>query len=304
MTRALKLLAILFAVSFIPAAAHAQTAAVVCRTVSDANALSGDEQLFANNQACKMVSRIAPAVTPATSKKKAAALAHAPALPATASCRSLEDTNNFLYSGEQIIGTQACKMVAVAVPSAQPATAAPAINPSAPSVSAGASNAVVAAKNTLQPGMYVGFGTEYKKITGQPIDFQKEPSKLASFHVKSAKEAAQLAGPHAQILTGPSPMFYFIPGKDETEAGVRGGDVVLVQLKVEKDHRALQVEDAGTSGAGKNFALAHEIDITRAEVNPGVYKLSPNVTLGPGEYGLYLARGESMPPFLFDFTVH
>lgn len=151
--------------------------------------------------------------------------------------------------------------------------------------------------------MYLRYGSEYKKVLGQTIDFQKGASTLASFHRKSAKESAQLLGEHSQILTGQNPEFFFIPSKQESDAGVKPGDLILVHLEVKKECRFVEVADQKAASAGKG-SLAHQVELSRAEVNPGVYKIAPAVTLGPGEYGLYLSRGESTSPYIYDFTVN
>jgi hypothetical protein len=208
------------------------------------------------------------------------------------------DTNYFLYDGEQLIGTQACKIFVTPAPS----TAAPAGQASGAPAHAATAAPVSAPQKPLDPGMYLKYGAEYKKVLGQTIDFQKGGSTLTSLHIKSAKESAPLQGEHSQILTGQNPEFYFIPSKQESDAGVKPGDLVLVRLEIKKEIRFVEVADQ-KSTAGKG-ALAHQIELSRSEVNPGVFKLAPAVTLGPGEYGFYLSRGESMSPYIYDFTVN
>lgn len=307
MPRKFKVAALILGFFFGPSA-RPQTPTLVCRPLaSPDDAVAGDEKVV-GNQACKIVARIAPPIKPAPTKRKSSAAA-ALAPPPTPSgptpslrCRSFADSNNFLYDGEQLVGPQACKIIVIPAPS----TAAAANQTSGPTANAGANTATAAAtpaQNKLEPGMYLRYGTEYKKVLGQTIDFQKGGSTLASFHIKSAKESAQLLGEHSQILTGQNPEFFFIPSKQESDAGVKPGDLILVHLEIKKECRLVEVADQKAATTGKG-ALAHQIELTRAEVNPGVYKIVPAVTLGPGEYGIYFSRGESTSPYIYDFTVN
>lgn len=154
--------------------------------------------------------------------------------------------------------------------------------------------------------MYVAAPGAYTKIFGQILDFKRSGSLLASdvtFHLKSAKENIQLLGPHAQTVTGSNPEFYFIPAKQEAEAGVNAGDFILVRLEEKKERRQIEVGAQGVGRASSGIALTHQVQLSRAEVKPGVYKLSPAAGLSRGEYGLYLARGEGMAPYIYDFSV-
>ncbi|HTQ98185.1 MAG TPA: hypothetical protein VMH89_15340, partial [Candidatus Acidoferrum sp.] len=59
----------------------------------------------------------------------------------------------------------------------------------------------------------------------------------------------------------------------------------------------------GAWRASKGVALSHEIQISKSELKPGVYQIQPMSTLSHGEYGLFLARGEGMAPYMYDFSV-
>jgi hypothetical protein len=154
--------------------------------------------------------------------------------------------------------------------------------------------------------MYLSTTSGYTKILGQIIDFRRSGSLLASdatLHLKSAKENVQLLGPHAQTITSSTPEFYFIPAKQEADAGVNAGDFILVHLEEKKERRQVEIGAQGVGRESKGIALTHQIQVFRSEVKPGVYKIAPAVTLSHGEYGLYLSRGEGMAPYIYDFSV-
>jgi hypothetical protein len=247
---------------------------------------------------------------PAPTKKKTSAGAAAVAQPAPApavgptpalKCRSVLDTNYFLYSGEQLLGTQACKIIAIPAP----ATTAAAQASGAPSNATGAVPAAAhAGPESLlaNPGMYWAVGGAYNKILGQAVDFGKNSGSIKTLHFKSGKETVQLLGDHAQTLTGPAPEFYYVPAKEGPNA-VNVGDVILVHFDVKNDHRQADIAAPGAGHTGTAVALSHQVELFRTEVTPGVYKLAPAVTLSGGQYGFYLPRGESAPPYVYDFSV-
>jgi hypothetical protein len=87
--------------------------------------------------------------------------------------------------------------------------------------------------------MYVEVPGGLVKIIGQIAEFKRSGSALASHAtvgIKSQKENIQLLGPHAQTVVSSQPVFYFIPAKQEAEAGVNAGDLILVRLE-EKTER-------------------------------------------------------------------
>jgi hypothetical protein len=84
------------------------------------------------------------------------------------------------------------------------------------------------------PGMYVATPGGLVKILGQIISFERTGSVLASGltgGLVSRKGNVQLLGQHAQTETGPTPLFYFVPSKQEAEAGGSGGDLVLLRAE-------------------------------------------------------------------------
>src|ERR1700732_4523078 len=97
-------------------------------------------------------------------------------------------------------------------------------------------------------GMYVQAGDGFNKILGQIVAFTRSGSLLVSgltAGIKTRKQNVQLLGPHAQTVINGKPVFYFIPPRQEADAGVNAGDLVLVRLE---EGRAAAVRDrsAGT----------------------------------------------------------
>ena len=243
----------------------------------------------------------------------------------TLSCRPLDPSGNtYITPDEKVIGDQVCKIVAASpivarnaaprpapAPTATPAAAQNPTNAPAPVAvsSAPAPSAVAIDPSHSIPneaGMYVATSGRFTKILGQIVDFERTGSLLASkvtFGIKSAKGNAQLLGAHAQTVTGPSPEFYFIPAKQEADAGVNAGDLILIRLEERKNRRQFEVGAQGDWRASKGISLTHQVQLDRSEVKPGVYKVTPATELGLGEYGLYLARGEGLAPYIYDFSV-
>jgi hypothetical protein len=81
--------------------------------------------------------------------------------------------------------------------------------------------------------MYLVTANSTTKILGQIVTFKRSGSLAVSgltAGIKTRKENVQLLGPHAQTVTDEKPVFYFIPAKQEADAGVNAGDLVLVRL--------------------------------------------------------------------------
>lgn len=158
----------------------------------------------------------------------------------------------------------------------------------------------------IEPGMYLVTANGFTKILGQIVEFKRSGSLLvsgATAGLKARKENVQLLGPHAQTVTGPNPVFYFIPAKQEADAGVNAGDMILVHLEEKPERRQFEVGAKGLWRASSGISLTHQIQLFRSEEKPGVYKIAPAVVLGKGEYALYLTRGEGMSPYVYDFSV-
>jgi PDZ domain-containing protein len=156
------------------------------------------------------------------------------------------------------------------------------------------------------PGMYVENGRTQTKIIGQIAEFKRTGSLLVSkvtVGIKSRKQNIQLLGAHAQTAVSAQPAFYFIPAKQEAEAGVNAGDLILMRLEEKSTRRQFEVAAAGLWRASSGISLAHQIQLIRSEEQPGVYKLMPTRELEQGEYALYLSRGEGMAAYVYDFSV-
>jgi hypothetical protein len=154
--------------------------------------------------------------------------------------------------------------------------------------------------------MYVAAVGGFAKILGQIIEFQRSGSLLASdltFRLKASKENVQLLGPHGQTVTGSNPEFYFIPAKQEAEAGGNAGDLILVRLEEKKERRQFEIGAQAAWRESKGISLTHQVQLSRFEAKPGVYRITPAAGLGRGEYGLYLLRGERMAPYIYGFAV-
>lgn len=157
-----------------------------------------------------------------------------------------------------------------------------------------------------EPGMYVEGNSGYTKILGQIVEFERTGSLLvshATFGIKSAKSNAQLLGAHAATVVPASPTFYFLPAKQEGDAGVNAGDLILIRLEEKPERRQFEVQAIGDWRASKGITLTHQVQLDRSEIAPGVFKVVPIGELGRGEYGLFLARGEGLAPYIYDFSI-
>ena len=159
---------------------------------------------------------------------------------------------------------------------------------------------------SADPGMYVETAGGFTKIIGQIAEFKRSGSALvshATLGIKSQKENIQLLGPHAQTVVSSQPVFYFIPAKQEADAGVNAGDLILVLLEEKTARRQFEIAAHGAWRSSAGISLTHQVQILRSEVKPSVYKIAPATALTKGEYALYLSRGEGMAPYVYDFSV-
>jgi len=154
------------------------------------------------------------------------------------------------------------------------------------------------------PGMYVETVGGLTKIIGQIVEFKRSGSRLvsnATVGIKSQKENVQLLGPHAQTVASPQPVFYFIPAKQEADAGVNAGDLILIRLEEKPQRRQFEIAAHGVWRSSSGISLTHQVQLLRSEVKPGIYKIAPATALSKGEYALYLSRGEGMAAYVYDF---
>jgi hypothetical protein len=157
-----------------------------------------------------------------------------------------------------------------------------------------------------EPGMYVEAAGGLTKIIGQIAEFKRSGSALvshATIGIKSQKENIQLLGPHAQTVVSRQPAFYFIPARQEADAGVNAGDLILVRLEEKSERRQFEIAAHGAWRSSSGISLTHQVQLFRSEAKSGVYKIAPAAALSKGEYALYLSRGEGMAPYVYDFGV-
>jgi hypothetical protein len=164
----------------------------------------------------------------------------------------------------------------------------------------------VVAPSPAEPGMYVEISGGLTKVIGQIAEFKRSGSLFVSditAGIKAKKENIQLLGPHAQNVVSAQPVFYFMPAKQEADAGVNAGDLILIRLEEKPTRRQFEIAARGAWRSSSGISLTHQIQLFREEVNPGVYRIMPATELGQGEYALYLSRGEGMAAFVYDFGV-
>jgi hypothetical protein len=154
--------------------------------------------------------------------------------------------------------------------------------------------------------MYVEAAGGPIKVIGQIAEFKRSGSALvshATVGIKSQKENIQLLGPHAQTAVSAQPVFYFVPAKQEADAGVNAGDLILVRLEEKSERRQFEIAAHGAWRSSSGISLTHQVQLFRSEVKSGIYKIAPAVALSRGEYALYLSRGEGMAAYVYDFGV-
>jgi hypothetical protein len=109
-----------------------------------------------------------------------------------------------------------------------------------------------------EPGMYVQAGDGFNKMLGQIVAFTRSGSLLVSsltVGIKTSKANVQLLGPHAQTVIGGKPVFYFIPPKQEADAGVNAGDLVLLRLEAKPKRRQFEVGARGAWRASSGISI-------------------------------------------------
>jgi len=164
----------------------------------------------------------------------------------------------------------------------------------------------VGTASPAEPGMYVEVSGGLTKVIGQIAEFKRSGSLFVNdvtIGIKTKKENIQLLGAHAQNVVSAQPVFFFMPAKQEAEAGVNAGDLILIRLEEKPNRRQFEIAARGAWRSSEGISLTHQIQLLREEVNPGVYRIMPATELGQGEYALYLARGEGMAAYVYDFGV-
>ncbi len=217
-------------------------------------------------------------------------------------CRDLP-RGGALEPGESLVAGRACRPVGTPLQvsvSPQPIAASSAVT-STPAPTVPASPTL-----PTESGMYLVTANSFTKILGEIVDFKRSGSLLVSkvtIGIKANKTNVQLLGPHAQTVTNSRPEFYFLPAKQEADAGVNAGDFILVRLEEKPERRQFEIAAQGVMRASSGISITHQVQLFRSEVTTGVYKITPADGLPRGEYGLYLSRGEGMAPYIYDFSV-
>jgi hypothetical protein len=103
------------------------------------------------------------------------------------------------------------------------------------------------------------------------------------------------------MVVSSRPVFYFVPAKQEADAGVNAGDLILIRLEEKAERRQFEIAAHGAWRSSSDISLTHQLQLFRSEVKSGIYKIVP--ALSRGEYALYLSRGEGMAPYVYDFSV-
>jgi hypothetical protein len=158
----------------------------------------------------------------------------------------------------------------------------------------------------IDPGMYVETRAGFSKFIGQSAEFKRTGSRLvndATLGIKAGKVNIQLLGAHADTIVSAQPVFCFIPARQEAEVGLNAGDLILIRLEEKSKRRQFEVAAAGLWRSSSGITLTHQYQLDREEIRPNVYKIMPKTELEKGEYALYLARGEGMSPYVYDFSV-
>ena len=159
---------------------------------------------------------------------------------------------------------------------------------------------------TSEHGMFVEESGRLIKIIGQIAEFKRTGSLFANdvtLGLKTKKENVQLLGATAQTVVSPQPVFYFVPARQEQAVGVNAGDLILIRLEEKPNRRQFEIAAMGAWRASSGITLTHQIQLLRDEVEPDVYRIMPAHELSRGEYALFLARGEGLAPYVYDFSV-
>jgi hypothetical protein len=155
-------------------------------------------------------------------------------------------------------------------------------------------------------GMYVEESGQLRKIIGQIAEFRRSGSHFVNdvtLGIKTKKENFQILGAAAQTIVSAQPVFYFVPAKQEEAVGINAGDLILIRLEEKPSRRQFEIAASGAWRSSSGITLTHQIQLLRDEVEPDVYRVMPAAELAKGEYALFLARGEGMAPYIYDFSV-
>jgi hypothetical protein len=150
-----------------------------------------------------------------------------------------------------------------------------------------------------EPGMYLKTVNGFDKILGQIVEFARSGSLLVSKRtggIKTRKQNVQLLGPHTQTILDDRPVFYFVPPRQESDAGVNAGDLVLVHLEEKPERRPFEVGAQGAWRVSSGISITHQIQLMRCEAKPGIYTITPAVSLTIAASSLRSAQSFAISP--------
>ncbi len=137
----------------------------------------------------------------------------------------------------------------------------------------------------FEPGMYVQKDRGFDKILGQIVVFKRSGSLFVSSltgGIKTSKENVQLLGPHAQTVVDGKPVFFFIPPKQEAEAGVNAGDLILIRLEEKTKRRQFEIGAQGLWRTSSGISIrraSRAVASRRFEIKFDLNRLVPSFRL-------------------------
>ncbi len=138
-----------------------------------------------------------------------------------------------------------------------------------------------------------------------------------TYGIAKVKWKAVVRSPHAAVATvDPDAVFYFYfeekgAGLSHASSGTSTpNEYTLLRFDVKKDSRETTVMQANAFGSQSGTQDNSSVAFTFTKLRPGVYKVSPNAPLHPGEYcflsaqaGSAYAPGAAAANKVFDFGV-
>lgn len=155
-------------------------------------------------------------------------------------------------------------------------------------------------------GLYYQASNRLLPLEGQVVSFARSGSRLSSsvtFGLKSAKMNVQILGETSAHTTDSRPVFYYRAAQGTEAAGGSAGDLVLVKMTVKQKRRQFEIAAAGAWRSSQGISVRSQLQVTRKQIEPDLYRLAPAEELSSGEYALYLFRGYDLPGFIYDFSV-
>ncbi len=156
-----------------------------------------------------------------------------------------------------------------------------------------------------EAGMYIAAANGNAKILGQVVTFDRTGSLFVSWvtvGIKARHGNVQLPGEHSQTVVGGQPVFYFMPLKQQADAGVDAGDLVLIRLEEKASRRQFEISATGDWRASSGISITHQVQLVRSEEAEGIYRVTPIAGLSKGEYALYIRRGDGLSAYVYDFS--